>query len=144
MAKCQTGLFMLFFGDMLNCHAEQSFNVFVIQRIINGLAASAISDDAGLLQCAELMRNCGLRHIQQCGQIADAELSNRQRTDDSCSGGISEGFEEISNFKNILFIRHIRFHKIDGFLMNYIAITAIQLLAVKFHFHIVTSSLFRF
>ena len=54
--------FTCFFNDMCKSDFENLSDVIVVQPVIYSLSIPAVPDDSGLLQNAELMRNCRAGH----------------------------------------------------------------------------------
>ena len=76
---------------------EDRLNVIVRKRIVHCFAVAAVFYKAGLFEYAELMGNCGLRHIKDFRNVANAHLALKQCAENSHSCGIAEHLEKFGN-----------------------------------------------
>lgn len=71
-------------------------DVPVIQKIVDLFAGLAGFYQAGTVQFPELVRDRGMVHVQDGGEVAHAELGHPQGKENLDTGGIAEELEKIS------------------------------------------------
>ena len=94
------------FLEMMDTHVENAVNVVVIERIENGLSASARLDELGAFQHAELMGNGCLRQLQKICDVADAKLIFLECVEDADPRRIPEHLEKFGKVEKKLFFGH--------------------------------------
>ena len=80
---------------------EDSFNVFVAERVENSFSLTAGADQTSFFKDFELMGDSGLGHIQLLGNIADTEFASAENEYYSYSCGIAEYFQKLRRLKNV-------------------------------------------
>ena len=79
---------------MLHALIDDRPDMAVCQGVKYGLSFPAVFHQFALLQSAQLVGNCGLRHIQQLGNVADTHLRFKQHIQDFNAGGIAKNLKQ--------------------------------------------------
>ena len=83
--------------------------MWIGDRIGNALPFPLRTDEAGLLQQSELMRNRGTRHSEYLRQLADAQSMPTQSAQDADTRSIAAELEEFRRDLDFLFFGRISF-----------------------------------
>ena len=110
---------------MFKAHFENLTHMVVRQSIIDILPVAAIDDEVCIPQRAELMRNCGLGHVQQRREVANAKLVFIQRPHDLGARAVAEHFEKVRKVVKLALFRHVSLDQIDHIRMDDVAIAHI-------------------
>ena len=83
------------FADVLQAHLKDLTHMVVRQSIIDVFSVAAVDDEVCVPQCAELMRNRGLGHIQKRRKVANAQFVLVQRPHDLGARAVAEHLEKV-------------------------------------------------
>lgn len=97
---------------------QETFHMAVIQTVVDDATSTTRPHHTGGPENPKLMGDCGNRHAQQGGEIADAHLLLTERVEDADPSRISEDAEEIGNIRKEFFSRHPGLHAMDDIRMN--------------------------
>lgn len=89
----RAGLELLF--DMLKTVGQEPADVGIVEPVVDGLAVLAAPDQPQLAERAKRMGDRRLADPDRGGDIADAELLERQGVDDPEPAGIAQGPERL-------------------------------------------------
>lgn len=87
---------MVFFKDVGKGDVDDGMNVFIIEGIIDGFAVFAAADELRGFERLELMADGGAGHVEQSGQIADAQFTLFKGHENFQAGRITHDFVKIS------------------------------------------------
>ena len=82
--------------------AEQRDDVAVVERVEHHAPFAARLDQPQVAQQAQLVRDGGLGHPDQRGEIADAQLAVRQRVEDAHARRIAERAERLRQIGDVV------------------------------------------
>ena len=83
------------FGDMFHALRDNLRHVVVGQRVKDELAVFAIFHQSRLFQCAQLMRNGRLIHVQHVRQVLHAHFRGAERVKNFDARRVAKHFEKI-------------------------------------------------
>jgi hypothetical protein len=102
-------------------------HMIVIQGIVDYLSIPAVFDQPGLPEGPQLVRDSGLGHPQESGNITDAELRMLQGAEDFNPGGVAENLEKIRQVQQNFVIRHLLPDFGDNLLVENAAIVLVRI-----------------
>gem|GEM_PF-5167644 len=111
-------------GDVQQPLGKNRSDMLIIQRIKHGAALFARLDKTGLAQYAELVGDGRLCHIEKHSDITDTHFCPKERINNVYTGGIAKNFEQISQFHQVFFGRHVFLDIVDHVMMNHITVAA--------------------
>ena len=80
---------------MLARVVQKADHVVVVERVVCEPTCSAHPDQTRAAKQTKLVRNCGLGHADQGGEIADAAFTMGQRIEEANASGIPEKLEDL-------------------------------------------------
>jgi hypothetical protein len=87
---------------------EQSDDVVVIEAIEDHPTVTASANEPQTAEQSQLMRHGRLADPQQCGEVANAELSGRERRQNSDASGVAKHLEDLGKAIDGRGIGHLR------------------------------------
>lgn len=79
---------------MFEADFVKSFDVVVVELVVDFAADAVVFDNFGIAQNGELMRNSGFSHIEDVSDVADAHFALVERPKNLNASGFAEDFEE--------------------------------------------------
>jgi hypothetical protein len=89
---------------MIQPQAIEFCDVIVIESVIDLPPVFASADQSQLAQSSQLVRHCGLSHLEFCGDVTHVHFPFKQNGNDPQSGSIAEGAEEVSQMGGGVFL----------------------------------------
>ena len=91
---------------MLHCVIEDSLYVVIAKGVEYSFTLTARADKPCFLEHSQLMRDSGLCHAQQTGDIAYTHLALAEYENDPYSCGVTEYLQQLGSFEEYGFVGH--------------------------------------
>jgi hypothetical protein len=115
--------------DVFQALAEQVRHVFVIERVKGHLAVPAPPDQAELSQQAQLVRDGRLAHLERCGQVANAQLTDSEGRENPHACRVAERSEELCQARCARSIQQLLLSALHLIRMHHLNITSVSIAA---------------
>ena len=119
---------------MLHALIEYAADVLVGEKIEYLLALAAVFDKSTRLQYSKLMRDRGLRHRQQRGDIADAHSLLKQHIKYFYARGIGKDAVQLGEIVKRFLVGQRRLYLLDNVGMRAVYVAAFDFIVVDVHF----------
>lgn len=107
----------MFHGELKN-----GLDMVVRQRINHVFSVAPRADEVTLPEDAKLMRNGGLRHIQDVRQVADAHFMGIERRENADARTVAEDLEEVGEIVIAFVAMLLRADELDDFRVDRVAV----------------------
>jgi len=116
--------------------SQQRGHVLVVQAVQGQFPGPPVFDDPRRPQIPQLMRHHGNAHPDGFGQLADAQLAQRQSQQQAQPGCVAQGLEKVGMLRNTPRSRQVGPHGINRSSSVATGVAAVVMILMQVHFHV--------